>query len=401
MTVKINKKIVEQTSPGTKDIVLWDNDISGFGCKITPKSRRVYVFEYRFEGRKRRVTIGRHGALTPDQARKEAKRLAGMVATGVDPASLVKKHKAVPTVRELAERYLDEYARPRKKRLSIEADERMLHKEIIPLLGSRKVNGINQQDIGKLHHQYRYTPVKANRLLALLSKMFNLSEGWGLRPGGSNPCRHIEKYKERPKERLLSPDELARLGKALRDAEQNQTVFHSAITAIRLLIFTGCRKSEILTLKWDYVDFNLGLLHLPDSKTGAKSVPLSNPAMELLKNTPVILNNPYVCPGRLEGAHLVGLQKTWERLRKEAGLMDVRLHDLRHCFASVGAASGLGLPIIGSLLGHKRASTTEKYAHLAVDPQKQAADKIAGELESALNASVRPKVVQLKNRNRL
>jgi integrase len=369
-----------------------------FGCKITPKGRRIYILQYRVDGRLRRYSIAKHGSLTPDQARTEAKRLLGLVASGTDPASELRAAKGIPTVKELADRYLDEHARPKKKKHSIEADERMIRKDIVPFLGSRKVSSITQQDIGKIHHHYRDTPVKANRLLSLLSKMFNLSEAWGLRPGGSNPCKHITKYREAKKERLITQDELARLGDVLRRAEQDNSEFPSTITAIRLLIFTGCRKSEILNLQWNHIDFNMGLLLLPDSKTGAKAIPLSAPALELLQTTPELIGNPYVCPGRKDGTHMVGLQKAWERIRKKAKINDIRLHDLRHCFTSVGAASGLSLPIIGGLLGHRKSSTTERYAHLSANPLKQAADKIAGELDAALKAPVKDKVVNLDDR---
>jgi integrase len=198
------------------------------------------------------------------------------------------------------------------------------------------------------------------------------------------PCRHIERYKEQKRRRFLNIEELARLGAALAKAETENSEPPMAIAAIRLLIFTGARLSEILTLKWEYVRWEIGALLLPDSKTGFKAIQLSAPARQLLEAIPVVDGNPHVIIGKKRGQRFVGLQSIWERIRDEAALPDVRLHDLRHSFASVGAAAGLGLPIIGALLGHSDMATTHRYAHLAADPLKAAAELIAGKLNEAL-----------------
>ena len=287
-------------------------------------------------------------------------------------------------------------------------------------------------------------PGAANRCLALMSKMFNLAEKWGLRPDGSNPTRHVEKYPERKFERFLSEAELACLGMALAEADRGAkrrrrkaghgrraaSEHTSAIAALRLLIFTGCRRGEILTLKWQHVDFERGCLMLPDSKTGAKLVPLGAPALELLSQLPRTDGNPYVLPGSVRGEHYVGLPKAWRGIRARAtvlslaqhddervsglierltadlgraptlvqvrraaeqeevelpaGLADVRLHDLRHSFASVGAGLGESLPVIGALLGHRATATTARYAHLSDDPLKAGADRIAGRIAAAM-----------------
>jgi integrase len=212
--------------------------------------------------------------------------------------------------------------------------------------------------------------------------MMNLAEVWRMRPNGSNPCRHIKKYRENKRERYLSEAELARLGEALTEVDQDGTVMPSAVAAIRLLIFTGARLSEILTLRWDYVEHSY--LRLPDSKTGAKVIYLNPPASELLARLPRIVDNPYVIPGNKPGARLVNLQKPWRLIRARAGLEDVRIHDLRHTFASIGAASGLSLPMIGKLLGHTQAATTERYAHLADDPVRAASEAIGQRIDAAM-----------------
>ena len=236
----------------------------------------------------------------------------------------------------------------------------------------------------KLHHKCRETPYQGNRVLSLLQKMFNLAEGWGLRPQNSNPCTHIEKYREEKRRRFLNPEELARLGATLKAIEDEGAEPPQALAAVRLLLFTGARLNEILSAKWQYVNSELGALVLPDSKTGFKSIPLSAPAREILEGLPVVQDNNYFLPGHRRGSHFVGLQKVWDRIKKRAELPDVRLHDIRHSYASVGAAAGLGLPIVGALLGHLDASTTQRYAHLAQDPLKAAAELIGNRIDEAL-----------------
>ena len=204
----------------------------------------------------------------------------------------------------------------------------------------------------------------ANKCLALLSKMFNMAERWGMRPDGTNPCRHVDKYRSQPRERFLSEQELARLAEVLAEVAGDGSETPFTVAAVRLLVFTGARLGEILSLRWEYVDFDNAMLFLPESKTGKKVIYLSAPALEVLTNIPRIESNPYAICGEKDGAHLVNLQKPWTRIRKRAGLENVRIHDLRHSFASVAASGGLSLPMIGKLLGHTQAATTQRYAHL-------------------------------------
>ena len=241
-----------------------------------------------------------------------------------------------------------------------------------------------RRDIAGLHHRMRPTPGAANRVLALLSKMFNLAEQWGLRPDGSNPCRHVERYRERRMERFLSAEELARLGTVLAEAERTATLPASVIAALRLLIFTGARLGEVLGLRWEHVDFERACLRLPESKTGAKTIYLSPPALEVLQTLRHGSDSPWVLPGRVPGKPLIELRKAWYRIRAKAGLDDVRLHDLRHSFASVGAAAGQSLPVIGALLGHTQAATTQRYAHLAADPLREASNLIGARIAGAM-----------------
>ncbi len=383
--IKLTKRAVESATADERDVVLWDTELAGFCCKITPKGKRVYQVYYRTRsGQQRRPTIGAHGVLTCDEARNIAKIWLADAATGGDPSQDKRTDRSAVTLREFSEQYLTRHARVRKKPLSVEADERNLRNHILPALGSRAMPDISKQDIARFHSGMSDRPGAANRSLALLSKMFNLAELWGVRPDYSNPCRHIEKFKERKIERFLSGEEFARLGRALAECESEGTERASVIAAIRLLVFTGCRRDEILKLEWTSIDFEHTCIRLPDSKTGAKPVYLNAPALKVLSNIPRSQDNPYVIVGAKRGAHLVNIEKPWRRIREKAKLPDVRLHDLRHSFASIGASTGMGLPMIGALLGHKDTATTQRYAHLSVDPLRAANEAIGAEIADAL-----------------
>jgi integrase len=214
--------------------------------------------------------------------------------------------------------------------------------------------------------------------------MFNLAEVWGLRADGSNPCLHVKKFAEEKRGRFLSPEEFAALGKTLRDVEQDDSETQSAVDAIRLLMLTGCRLSEIMTLKWAYVDIKARELRLPDSKTGAKTVHFGKMAADLLKSIKKLEDNPHVITGKKLGSRLTDLQHPWRRIRAKADLHDVRIHDLRHSYASGALALGEGLPMIGKLLGHTQVQTTARYAHLANNPVKSAAGRVSDTIGAAM-----------------
>ncbi len=396
MKVKLTKRTADSAKLGERDLFLWDSVLPGFGLKVTPKGRRVFVLQYWVNGRARRVTLGLYGAeLTVDQARTKARNLRGQVAAGGDPAAERARVRAIPTLAEFAERYMAEHAAVKKKPRSYEADALNLRLHVLPTLGRLRLDQVTRADVARFHAGMRDIPFQANRCLALLSKMYSLAEAWGVQPDGNNPTRHVQKYPERKVERYLSDAELARLGGALEDAAAKGE-HPSIIAAIHLLIFTGCRRDEILKLRWEYVDFERGCLNLPESKTGAKVVPLGAPALELLAKLPRNEGNPYVLPGKVPGKHFVGIQKVWERLRAQAGLSDVRLNDLRHTHASVGAAAGESLLVIGALLGHQQQATTQRYAHLSDDPVRAAAERIDEHLEAALKGRS-AEVVPLKS----
>jgi integrase len=388
MRGKITKGEVDTFRPGEGDRFLWDTGIKGFGLKVTPKGKRIYILQYRTGGRgspTKRVTIGQHGVLTPEEARTRAKALAGLIANGGDPAEAKALDKAAPTVSDLVARFVAGHVATRLKPRSRIEYGYLLDAYVLPAIGRLRVREVTRKHVTELHHSLAEKPYAANRTLGVVSKLFNLAEKWGERPDGSNPCRHVEKYPEHKRERFLSAVELQRLGKALTTAERDRSVSPFAIAAIRLLVFTGARRNEILTLKWEHVDLEQSCLRLPDSKTGQKTVHLNAPALQLLAELPRLLDCPYVIASALSGAHLVNLEKPWRRIRARAGLDGVRLHDLRHSFASVAASAGLGLPIIGALLGHTQAQTTARYAHLAANPLKQANDLIGARIADAMS----------------
>lgn len=388
---EITIEAVEGLEPGE---VIWDSKTTGFMVRCQTKAK-VYGIKYRFRGRQRWYVIGKHGApWTPRTARDRAKELLGQVAAGDDPAVTKAKLNEAPTVADLAARFMAEHAAKLKPRTAAEY-QRLFDTVILKAIGRQKVTDITRMDIAKLHHDRRATPGNANRALALLSKLFNLAEAWGERPDNSNPCRHIEKYPEQPRERMLSGEEMARLGEALATYDGSPYV----VAAIRLLIFTGSRLSEILGLRWEQIDFERGearlLVHKTSRKTGAKTIHLPPPALTVLAEIPRIEGNPHVIVGSVPGAALVNLEKPWRAIRTSAGLDDVRLHDLRHSFASVAASSGLGLPIIGRMLGHSQPQTTARYAHLAADPVKAAAASVAESIAAAMSGKPSAEVMTL------
>ena len=383
MIAKINKSLVNSLKPGNKDIKVRDNELSGFELKLTPAGKIVYRVDYRIKGKRRCVTIGKTG-ITPEQARTMAARTMQAVAAGEDPAETLLEAKRALTVAELAEKYLLEHASVKKKPRSAAEDKRMIDKLINPEIGNRKACDITRADIAELHHKYRETPCQANRALSLLCKMMNLAESWGIRPLYTNPCTHIEQFKEKKRQRYLDSEELSRLGKVLKEVEESGLEPKQALSAIRLLVFTGARMSEIVTAKWEYVKRNRGVLELPDSKTGFKQILLSEPAMEILNDLMVVEGNDYLIPGLKSDTHFARLRDVWERIREKAGLSDVRLHDLRHTFASTGVSSGLALPIIGGLLGHKSPVMTQRYAHLHADPLHRAVKIIGKKITKAM-----------------
>lgn len=394
---RLTKAFIDGIEPADTDQIIWDTTMPGMFLKVTPKGKRSFGIFYRnASGTQRRPKLGNYGQLTVETARKAAGAWFAKVAAGKDPSGDRRASRAAPDLDAVFKRFIEEYAKEHKKPRSIEEDERNYRKHVGPVLGAKKIAEINRSDISKLHG--KLGGPRGNRVVALLSKLFNLCEEWELRPLNSNPCRHLKRYKEQSRNRYLTPAELGRLGAALARAEQLQTEPIEAITAIRLLLFTGARKSEVLTLRWRHVDLDAGELRLDDSKTGRKTIHLPAPAREVLAALASGDADAWVFPGAKVGQRLINLQKPWRRIAEEAELPGVRIHDLRHAFAAIGASGGASLYVIGGLLGHAQATTTQQYAHLQSDPLKATAEKIGAEIDASLKGGKANNVTALNRR---
>jgi len=372
----ISHRTVHALPVGDKDAVYWDRKLQGFGVRVYPSGSKVYVVQTRAGGKSKRVAIGRHGVITSEQARAKATQIIARIKAGEDPDPDAAKPAPAPTVAELAERYLTEHVEVRCKPRTVEACRWLVKKFVIPDIGKMAIDAVDREHIAALHHKHRNTPYQANRILEVVRKMFNLAEAWGLRKDGGNPCRFVQKFKEKKRERFLTDEEFHRLGQVLNEIEADGSETLSAVTAIRLLMLTGCRLSEIQTLQWEDVNLEAAEIRLRDGKTGARMVPLSGAAVSVLSTLPRLEDNPWVIVGRKPGAHLTDLQHPWRRIRARADLDDVRIHDLRHSFASRALALGESLPMIGKLLGHTQVQTTARYAHLADESVKASGSRV-------------------------
>ena len=377
---KLTKRTVENFKPSTQNFFEWDSELKGFGVRIMPSGRKTFYAQYRSGGVQRRVKLGAFGSITAEEARIEARKVLGDVARGDNPAEEIRYHRRAPTVAEVCERFMTEHVLVRCKPTTQKEYRRSIDLFIKPAMGNRKIADIVRADVSKLHHDLRDKPYQANRTLGVLSKLFNLCEVWGLRPDGSNPRRHVPKYKEVKRERFLSPEEMQRLWSTLDGLDADGSESLAAINALRLLILTGCRLGEIQTLKWSYIDDDY--IRLPDSKTGARTIPMTDELRIVLSKIAVEPGNDYVIVGTIEGQHLTDMQRPWRRIRAMAGLDDVRIHDLRHTYASNSIANGLSLEMTGRLLGHTNISTTMRYAHLRDDAIRDAAASVAAGIGS-------------------
>ena len=420
-TGRITKRRVDalQCRTGKDRVFLWDDALAGFGVGAFPSGTKVYVAQFRKDGRSRRVALGEHGRLTPDEARSEAKKLLGAVEKGADPILERRLARGVRTFREVADEFLRRHVASKRKSRTHYEYSRLLRVQIVPVVGSRRITDVRRVDVARFHAALSDRPFVANRCLALISSIWN----WAARSEevqfANNPAKGIDRNPEQGRERYLTTKEFERLGNALRTAEtvglpwtvdetkpkakhapkvdKRRTVADPfAVAAIRLLILTGARLREILHAQWESVDFERGIIHLEDSKTGRKPIYLSAAALSILSDLPRIEGNSHVIPGGKGGSSRVDLKRPWGAIRKAAKLEGVRIHDLRHSFASIGAGASMGLPIIGRLLGHSQPQTTAKYSHLQADPLRRAADTIGATISAAMDGKQATEIVPWK-----
>ena len=372
--MKITKKFIDSfryEGDGISQDIRWDNQLPGFGVRLYPTGKKSFVLSYRSKGRKHIMTVGKYGVLTLDQAREKAKALLVSVDQGGNPLYERKKLNQGKTIANLAEAYLERHAKLHKK--TWRDDQRRINAHILPRWKGVQINSIKREDIAMLHHTIgKDAPYEANRTLALLSKMFEMAIRWGFLPENSvNPAQRIDKFKEAKRDRWITPAELPRLAKSI-DKEPNVFIKH----AFWLYLLTGARKSELLQTKWNDIDFDRKELRLSNTKSGKTHyIPLSTEAISLLRKIPKLADNPYLFPGARKGKPLVNISKAWFRIRKAAKLEDVRVHDLRRTVGSWLAQSGNSLHLIGKILNHSNASTTQVYARLSEDNSRQALEE--------------------------
>ena len=409
MKMRLTKRSVESVPVGPAPIVLWDTELPGFGLKITPTGRRVYFVYYRTSsGTQRRPTIGRHGKLTAHEARQLARKWLAQAIAGEDVSAARQHARSGPRVRDLASKYLLDYAARHKRPASVDADRRNIENHLLPILGEKLVTEMSRADIEALklavcdgatarclkgrprgRRIVRGGPVVANRVVALASKMFACAEAWGMREG--NPARGITKFREHRRDRFLSAPEIQRLLAALDEAEEKQAESLYAIAGIRLLIFTGCRRSEITNLSWRDVDLDRQLLRLADSKTGRRSIALNSPACAVLSSlAQTVSEDNLVLVSGMPGRP-IALTRPWHRVRASAGIdASATLHTLRHTFASWSVMSGLSLAQTGAMLGHKSAQTTLRYADHLQQAVRQYSEQTAQTILDQARAAVQP-----------
>jgi integrase len=421
--LRLTKEVVDKARPKNERFVLWDDKLPGFGLRVEPTGTKTFFLRYRAkgagrQGAKRFFKIGNMGAMTPDEARNRARQVLGEIAGGADPAARIAKEKEALTVAALAERYLEDEVAPKLKKGTARLYSRYFRSLVAPKIGRIKAQALSPDDVAALHRKIGKTrPVTANRVKSAIHALFAYGVQQRLIPAATiNPASGIKKFRETARERFLNTEELERLGAALREAETvgvpwdvdetRPTAKHIpkgqrltwispfAAAAIRLLLFTGCRLSEILHLEWRAVDMERGMLHLADSKTGKKAVILNAPALAVLADLKRI--SDFVIAGDDPTKPRSDLRRPWAVVRNRAGLEGLRIHDLRHSFASVGAGAGLGLPIVGRLFGHASPTTTARYAHLDADPLRRAANTIGATIAAAMDKKDVGYVVKLE-----
>jgi len=370
---KISPAVVKSLVPGE---IVWDTELSRFGVRRRA-ARISYVLKVRIRGRQKWITLGQHGPLTPIQARDRARKTLAEIDLGIDPTREREAQRNMPTMAEFADRWLAEHVGLKRKSSTLGEYRRIIAKHLIPALGRVPVDRVKRADVDAVHIGLAAHPYQANRVVATLSSIMTYAERIGHRPPASNPCRGLERFSERKRRRPLTSEELARLWRYLREVEGIENLF--AITAIRLLLLTGCRKSEVLQLQWKDVDLDLRVLRLRDSKTGPREVVLSDQACSILRAVPRVADNPFVIVGNSKGCRLVNLMKPWKRIRNVLEIPEVRLHDLRHTTGS-RLARKAPLIVVRDTLGHAAIQTTSGYSHAATDDVRAAVDELAREI---------------------
>ena len=378
--VDLTARLARESKPRTRDTILFDKSLPGFGLRIHPSGRKVWIVQARIDGRSRRIVIARHGEMELAEARRRARDVLARIRAGGNPAEDIRREKLAPTVREFADEYLrrcDPYWKPSgRKTIRI-----YLKARILPAFGKMPIDRIGPEDVTAwFDAASRDKPGAANRAFEILRSMMFRAEECGFRERGTNPCVGIRKNPRRNIARFLDTDELARLGRAL---DAREADWPQAVAAIRLLALTGCRRSEVLNLRWR--DIGEDAIKLRDSKTGPRAVPLGEAARAHIGALPGTREpEAHLFPRHAEGRGLWILTTCWRTICADARLGRLRLHDLRHTAASHAVMSGENLPLVGKLLGHRQHRTTAGYAHLADGHLVEAAERVGNIIAAAM-----------------
>jgi integrase len=404
---KLTQPLIDALPVDGHDRIIFDQGQRGFGVRVTAAGRKLYVARARVGGRRLMVTVGYHPEKTLRQAREEALQILADIRQGKDPAAERKARTAVAaatvmTVNALADKWMADYVRPKLKPRTVFDYERLLSRHILPALGHLSVAGIGRDDITKLHVSMARIPRRANYTVSTIRALMNFGIDLGLRPPASNPAARIKMYREYARERFLSEAEIGKAADAIAQAERTGRIGPHAAAGLRLALFTGARSGEITAVMWKYVDWERRQIRLPDSKTNEpRTIHLSDAALEVLQTVPRI--GSYVIAGADRYRPYRNLSRAWTVAREFGGLEDVRLHDLRHSYASLAAGRGVSLQMIGKLLGHRVAATTQRYAHLARDTVAAVNDELGAAMAAAIEkgaAPAAPNIVKLKRRRK-
>ena len=387
-SLKLTKSAVDSARPGTRDYEIRDTIVPGFFCKITPAGRKVFMLSYRTPtGERRKPSLGTYGQITVDQARKLAQDFLAGVRGGADPSQERQVARTAPTMKDLAERFMVEHSEARNKPSTVRGNRTTLKVHVLPTMGKMKVADVKRSEIADLIGRLRGTPTAANHCLSLLRKMFNLAELWGLRPDGTNPCRHIKKYTGSKRTRLITDDELTRLYAYL-DRADAEGLEHPVLTlAIRLQFEFAARMSEVLLLQWEWIDFANKRVVWPDSKTGGMSKPLSAEAIRLLKEAPRYERSHFVIPALFDGSQPMTKNTYWagwKRILERAELPHCGTHAVRHRAATDIANSGVPVKVGMALTAHKTVTMFMRYVHTEDDPIRAAAETVAARRRSVV-----------------
>jgi integrase len=399
---RLTDALVASLAPDGSDRLIFDERQRGLAIRITPTGNKIFVAQGRVAGRKRRVTLGYFPTLNTGTAREAALATLADMRRGTDPVAARKARDAAAiagamTVADLADKWLGDYVRPKLKPRTAFDYERLLAQHIKPALGHLSIANVSRDDITRLHVAMARTPRRANYTISTVRALINFAIDLGLRPPASNPARRIKMYRERLRERFLSEEEIGRAAEGIAAAGRDGKIGPHGAAGLRLALFTGARSGEITAIEWKHIDWQRKLIRLPDSKTNEpRTIHLSDAALEVLKTLPRV--GPYVVAGAKTGEPYKNLGRAWIVARAYAGLGDVRLHDLRHSYASLAAGRGVSLQMIGKLLGHKVAATTQRYAHLARDAVAAINDELGEAMQAAIAKSPPPSATVVKLR---